>query len=48
MTLIPHLPEESLRSSAIVRGKVDIDVVILCVDGFLHEGFVEGYAVDLE
>ena len=43
---VAHLPEELLAAPADVQRVVDVDVVVLCVEGLLDDGLVELDAVD--
>lgn len=44
--LVADLPEEALAAAARAHGVVDVDVVVVRVDGLLHEGLLHLDAVD--
>ena len=43
-----HLSEEPLAAATSRAREVDVDVVVLGRDRFLHEWFMEGYPVDFD
>lgn len=43
-----HLSEQASATATSRLGKVDVDIVVLSVDGFLHKRFAVELSVDLD